>query len=485
MDLRSCTTVIESNKEPPLAFLEALVNKYPTSVSITFVEKDKIQTLDRINAFSAQDLFDTCVDKENIAARKVMWLCSTSQTLAPEDAQPYSIVDDDDGTPLMLAFADGDFVSFVKADSAFSAEYHAVTDWLKPHLNLLIENADSVDEAIAALDTKENKAGLESEFFGDQRGSCVIASADMAQMFQHKNSTALKEDWGWSSDHCGFGQTVVLSAKDKFKRNTNTPASAPAATPDKPVQTTAPTTGSPIAEDPPGVWVRKGPTVQANHHIKEWYNELFGFDKGSVIAPDILNKILSSTPVFLPQARFEQVRDKSIFKSGKTAIAEKPNKLDAKHIPQTPKPQSSGSVIPTPVMSKDTTKKVAEYFTKPGSLGTKLLENMDKEPITAEQAREVFEKHKDWSEQLKDEVKINVDWSFTLPYEAINDLARINPQTVAIMAWERGQRCIIMQAKIKELETLLKPHQIKDEGVRADTMAAPVSAKDKFKRKAG
>jgi hypothetical protein len=483
MGLQSCITIVESKKTPPLAFFEALVKKYPTSVSITFVEKDKIVTLDRINEFSAQDLLDTCIDDENINARKVMWLCNTSQTLAPEDAQPYSIVDDDDGTPLMVAFADGDFVSFVKADSAFSAEYHAVTDWLKPHLNLLIEKADSVEEAIAALDTKENKAGIENEFFGDQRGSFVIASADMAQMFQHKNSTALKQEWGWSSDHCGFGQTVVLSAKDKFKRKGTESTPAPASTPSVPA-VSVPASTSTQAEDPPGVWVRKGPTVQANHLIKEWYNELFGFDKGAVIPPDILNKILAGIPVFLPKARFDNVRDKSIMK--KTTMAEKPNKLDPKHIPYTPtKPQSSGSVIPTPVMSKDTTKKVAEYFTKPGSLGTKLLENMDKEPITAEQAREVFEKHKDWSEQLKDEVKINVDWSFTLPYEAINDLARINPQTVAIMAWERGQRCIIAQARIKELETLLKPQQIKEEGPRAETMAAPVSAKDKFKRKAG
>ena len=143
-------------------------------------------------------------------------------------------------------------------------------------------------------------------------------------------------------------------------------------------------------------------------------------------------------------------------------------------------------MIPTPVMSKDTTKKVAEYFTKPDSLGTKLLENMDKEPITARAKLEKSLRNiKTGLSSSKDEVKINVDWSFTLPYEAINDLARINPQTVAIMAWERGQRCILMQARIKELEILLKPTQMKDEGVRSETMAAPVSAKDKFKRKAG
>lgn len=474
MGLQSCITIVESKKEPPLAFFEALVRKYPTSVSITFVEKDKIVTLDRINEFSAQDLLDTCIDVENIDARKVMWLCNTSQTLAPEDAQPYSIVEDDDGTPLMVAFADGDFVSFVKTDSAFSAEYHAVTDWLKPHLNLLIEKADSVEEAIAALDTKENKAGIENEFFGDQRGAFVIASADMAQLFQHKNSTALKEDWGWSSDHCGFGQTTAVSTKDKFKRKSDTASTS---------VSTAPATTTVMAEDPPGVWVRKGPTVQgSNHLIKEWYNELTGMDKGSTIPPDILNKIFAGIPVFLPKARFDQVRDKSIMK--KTTICEKPAKLDNKNIPQvTNKPQSSGSAIPIPVMSEDVMKKAAEYYTKAGSLGTKLLENRDKEPITAEQVREVFEKHKDWYSQLSDKVKIDVEWSYTQPYEAILDLARINPQLSAILAWEHGCRLIIANAKIKELETLLKPHQIKEEGVRSETMAAPLSAKDKFKRK--
>lgn len=481
MGLQSCITIVESKKEPPLAFFEALVKKYPTAVSITLVDKDSMETLGLEKTFSPQDLLDVC--KGNADSRKILWLCNTSIELADEDIQPRPIVSDDDGTALMVAFADGDFVGFVKSDSSFSAEHHAIEEWIKPQVNLLIEKSDTVDEAIAALETVENVNSIKTELFGDQRGAFLLAAPDLVKMFKHKNSTELVQEWGLSTDHCGFGQTVVTSAKDKFKRKSDTLSSSPASAPQIPASP-APASTPAQADDPPGVWVRKGPTVQANHLIKEWYNELFGFDKGAVIPPDILNKILAGTPVFLPKARFDQVRDKSIMK--KTTMAERPNKLDPKHIPYTPtKPQSSGSVIPTPVMSKDTTKKVAEYFTKPGSLGTKLLENMDKEPITAEQAREVFEKHKDWSEQLKDEVKINVDWSFTLPYEAVNDLARINPQTVAIMAWERGQRCIIAQARIKELETLLKPQQIKDEGVRAETMAAPVSAKDKFKRKAG
>ena len=236
------------------------------------------------------------------------------------------------GTALMTAFADGDFVGFVKSDSSFSAEHHAIEEWIKPQVNLLIEKSDTVDEAIAALETVENGNSIKTELFGDQRGAFLLAAPDLVKMFKHKNSTELVQEWGLSTDHCGFGQTVVLSAKDKFKRKTDAPASSPSPT-EKPV--TPATTSTPAsAEDPPGVWVRKGPTVQANHHIKEWYNELTGMDKGSTIPPDILNKIFAGTPVFLPKARFEQVRDKSIMK--RTAMCEKPNKLDPKHIPQTP-----------------------------------------------------------------------------------------------------------------------------------------------------
>ena len=45
MGLQSCITIVESKKEPPLAFFEALVKKYPTAVTITLVDKESMETL--------------------------------------------------------------------------------------------------------------------------------------------------------------------------------------------------------------------------------------------------------------------------------------------------------------------------------------------------------------------------------------------------------------------------------------------------------
>lgn len=474
MALESCIFMVK-DKAPSKEFVVAVLAKYPTAASCVIVKDDGVEILDPVKEISADDLLELINEGDSLKHRMVFWCCKADGDIAPEDMQPYHILTDGEGKVCMAAFVEGDFVSFLKTDSSFSPETFAIDEYLRPKIELLCgsyeEQTDNNNFSSVYEDLSKDEE-MQAEFFGARRGAVVLMSDGAVETFRHKSTVILEQEGLWSSDHCGFGQTTVKSSK--FNRNKGAPLQTPAT----PVPGTSVPT-APSVEEPKGVWVRKGPLAQGNTGAKEWYWALFGLDKGSVIPTDIQTSVLTGHPIFLPQVRFEAIRARPIMKN--TVLCNKPESLD--RTKTSDKPPSSGSAIPIPVMSEATIKKVVDYYTKPGSTGKALLDAADTKQLTLEQVQEVMGKHKDWYTQIQEKLKIDIAWSLTQPYEAYLDLARIEPQTMAIFAWDKSCRLIIAHARINELETELAKLKPADKGVRTETLTAPKPSK--FNRKAG
>jgi len=478
MSITSCFFVVDK-QAPTKNFLTAVLEKYPTVASCVIIKDDAMDILDPVQGASADDILELINEGDSLKHRMVFWCCKSDSAIAPEDMQPYSILVDGESKVCMAAFVEGDFISYLKTDSAFSPETFAINDYLRPKIELLCNTHSEEterDDFGSVYKDLENEE-MQTEFFGAQRGAVVLMSPGAVETYRHKNTEIYEETGLWSSDPCGFGKPTEIKTS-KFNRNKEKPVAVPSTTPSI-APSPASTPVVPGAEEPKGIWVRKGALVQSNMLAKEWYLELFGFDKASAIPKDTLEKVLLGEPLFLPQIRFEAIRARPIMK--KTVVTSKPASSDRTKAPDTP---SSGSAIPIPVMSDNTTKKVAEQFLKPGNLGKTLMDNADKNKLTVAQVQEVFQKHKDWYEQLSDKVKIDVDWSMTWPYEMYLDLSRTEPQNIAILAWDHACRLIKANAQVAELEAKLhKLDPPKPEGVRATTMEAPKTSK--FNQKAG
>lgn len=475
MDLESCIFMVK-DKAPSKEFVTAVLAKYPTATSCVIVKDDGVEILDPVKEISADDLLELINEGDSLKHRMVFWCCKADGDIAPEDMQPYHILTDGEGKVCMAAFVEGDFVSFLKTDSSFSPETFAIDEYLRPKIEQLCgsyeEQTDNNNFSSVYEDLSKDEE-MQAEFFGARKGAVVLMSDGAVETFRHKSTVILEQEGLWSSDHCGFGQTTVKTSKFNRKDKSSAPAIIPGtASPSIPAPVT------PAAEEPKGVWVRKGPLAQGNTGAKEWYWSLFGFDKGSIIRNDIQTAVLTGHPIFLPQARFEAIRARPIMKN--TVLCNKPESLDRTKASDAP--SNAGSAIPRPVMSEATTKKVADFYTKPGSLGKTLLDAADKKQITLEQVQEVMAKHKDWYDQLADKVKIDIAWSLTQPYEAHLELARLDYQQAAIFSWDKCCRLIIAHARINELETELAKLKPADKGVRTETLTAPKVSK--FNRKA-
>src|SRR5579862_1725453 len=269
MTLQSCTVVIDKGKEPTEEFLKAFVAKYPTALTAVIIRDIKAEKpceiLPPIKDYSAKDILDLIKEEDVIGERKVLWACNSSETIAEEDMQPFDILVDGEGVKHLVAFAEGDFTGFVKAESSLSPEMHAMQEYLVPYVEGLCAGLDdNVDDVIKELKKPESMKKLEGELFSAQRGTVVLVGPGIVEILQNKNPQDLNAPWGWSADNCEPPRAVEKTSK--FAR------------PGKVVIPPNPNTITNV-KDEDGVWVKAPAIIQGNTATKLWYKGVFGKDK--------------------------------------------------------------------------------------------------------------------------------------------------------------------------------------------------------------
>ena len=456
--IKSCIVIVAHDQLPDQGFLEAVVRKYPTLSTVTTIVDGKMDISDPNKEYTAADLQEYLVG--NPAGARVFWMANSEKEIPTAEIQPFTVLDAD-GVDYAKAYITGELPGYTEPGTAEA--------WLKSTLEqsaneLVFEDLN--EGTLKLLEELKKPANLEqfqTGFFGGRPGSTVIMGAGTYALLANEK-TELKTDWGWSSDNCGFGVKAEVPEKPKFGQKKQQPAIP--AEPAKPSVPTVPPKPAeptkPVEAEPTGVWVVKHQSINGNTQAKEWIRNVLGFDQGSIVPDDLLTKVLSKEPIFIPKARWDTIRTKQIAKS--IVLVKKPD-LDRtkdtanKHIPSA----TGGSAIPVPVMSEDTKSQVAALFQQPGSINKTLLDNQSKEIMSREDIKVFLDKHDDWYGQLKDKVKLDIEKHMAYPYEAILELARTNYQAVAVLAFTHACNRLMLMDKVKELEAKLKPEEKKEE----------------------
>lgn len=470
---------VPANQTPPKAFLEALLKKYPSFMigvqecgagqPLVISELVDKPTLEDINEYLANTSSDT----------RMIGCWNIERDLEADEIQPYPILIEADGKPAMVVFADGTFSSFEKAKSTLPNSYHAVMDYLKPHVELLCGKfEDDFDKIMEYFNTTDGAKELEGDLFGAQRGHIVIVYPGAVEGFKTLNDTELVADWGVATDHCGFGQPIRSSRfAPKGDAKPDEPAKKPSrfAPQDKPVEKPV----EPAKEEPKGQWLKPKVIVQGNQNRKDWYWAVAGMDPGSPIPKEIWENALAfGNAVFIPQAQFDKIKSKPIML--KTDVVEKPAGRDHTQSVGTPdtKPTGThigtkhipgGSKVPQPGFSGDTQSKVLELFSKPGFVTKDLA---TEEVPTSEELAEKLKKF-----AVKDDLKTQLERLMSLPFEAYIELAdHGGTPAITNAAWYFATRCLVAEAQASQYADIIaNDHGTKTpaSGPRAETMTVP------------
>lgn len=185
-----------ANEELPKEFLEHMHKKFPSSWGYACVLDGKLQVGSNLNVDveTIKDTLEACNDL-------TVTFHLGEGVEHKDDPQPFQILRNDDDTPLLVCFAEGDFEDYADA-TGHTAEYHFVTDWLTPHITSIYELSG---KDLAKLETylkSENFAKTLSKEYGDRGVITFVSPNGSGTLATNDEYTEFK--WGWASQSPGY-----------------------------------------------------------------------------------------------------------------------------------------------------------------------------------------------------------------------------------------------------------------------------------------
>lgn len=191
-------------KRVPTSYLDHLFSKIKVrNLGIITFEKGKI-IRNVINGACTTDLFNQAQDF--LAERPAMFICGEyADGVLEGDLQPITLVEDGDtNAPKATAYAilTGDYPGYNKNDS-HTAEHHVVLDYLFPKIDELNNLVDAdFNKLMKALEGKSVTDDLVNLIYGE--GSISMAF-EPGKFISKSKGNARMYEWGWASDHLGWG----------------------------------------------------------------------------------------------------------------------------------------------------------------------------------------------------------------------------------------------------------------------------------------
>lgn len=453
MSLTSCIYFKKPGAaSPPEELVKALAKKYNTATSLIYARDGKLDGYRGVDNPSAEDIIAILTDPEKPIddIGVLLWACKT-ESLGADDIQPIECLKEANGTVHILAMAEGPFTAFAKPDVTRSPAAVAIEEYLIPKIAEVWEEEDVNLENI--LSRLNGDADIKTKLFGNEHGSvALITSLGDSLMLDNKPSTYLAGDWGWSTDHAGFGQPAVSAKQNKFAaakaklEGTVAAVSTPAA-PSSPAKP-ASTVGTPPASvTGPVVWIKPSSTVQGNTAKKDWYKEVFDVKTDEELEKiiSIQQKVLFAQPVCIPSARLTALK---IMKTAKNyLVVSTPEAKEAAKNAATP--------VSIPVINEASKAPVAKIFTQ--GIGKAVLDHASGKKHTLEQIQALVKEYKSWWDQLKDETKWQLEDSFGWPYELFLSIGNSSMQNLAVLAFNLSCQGALLKARVAQLEAKYEP----------------------------
>ena len=475
MSLESCIYFKKPGAaSPPEEFLKAIAKKYNTVTSMVFARDGKLNGYRGVENPPAEDILGILTDPEKPVndIGVLLWACKT-ESLDGEDIQPIECLKEGDGTVHVLAMAAGPFASFAKTDSSRSPAVLAIEEYLIPKIAEVWEEPDvNLENLLSRLN---GDTDIKTKLFGGGAGSvAILTSLGDSLLIEGKNSTKLEGDWGWSTDHAGYGQPAVSAKPNKFAAAKAKLEGSAAAVQTPAAQSTTTKKESsastpPAAVTGPVVWIKPSSVVQGNTAKKDFYKEVYDVKTDEELDKivSIKEKVLFSQPVCIPAARLPHLKGMKTAKN--YMVATPPEAKEAA--------KSAATPISIPVVNESSKAPVAKLFTQ--GIGKAILDHSSGKTHTLEQIQALVKEYKSWWDQLKDETKWQLEDSFGWPYELFLNIGNASMQNLAVLAFNLSCQGALLKARVQQLEDKYEKKPEKKADGTVDKAAGTV-VKNKF-----
>src|SRR6185295_9362891 len=129
-----------------------------------------------------------------------MYLAKFPDGFMKDDIQPFVLIKDAEGKPVITCMLDGDWVTTASKDSSHSDEYHTAVSVLKPMFEQLWRlTKGDIKAIIEEIEGEATNNNLKNTFIN--RGSIHLIFNDNQVRTVVDNELEKEYDWGWTSNH--------------------------------------------------------------------------------------------------------------------------------------------------------------------------------------------------------------------------------------------------------------------------------------------
>lgn len=187
-------------------FRVKLLEENPNSFS--FASSDKKNVEHKLVNSNEFELLGSLTALEDGFKDRLVVVRAANEDVVDGEEQPFELIIDKEGKPLLVAFVEGDFTKYASDTATLSPEATFVSDWLADHVNGMYSSCNGdMNKLMILLDTPSFQEAAREHM--EPRGVVVFFSKDGKAVYVAKsNSQYGKFDWGETSKTHG-----ILAAK--------------------------------------------------------------------------------------------------------------------------------------------------------------------------------------------------------------------------------------------------------------------------------
>jgi len=175
---------------------------------------------------------------EAFPSDSVYYFARSDSEIQKEDLQPYSLIQNDEGKSILMAFLEGTFPSYENNDTHMP-EHYVITDYVEGKLGEVWgQQEEDLTKVLKVIRTETFKREFTNLFI--PRGMITLI-AGTGEIFSYaKNDIAGSYPWGWTSNKLDYleggavsntvskaGQTLAEKLKASAGKTTSVPITAP------------------------------------------------------------------------------------------------------------------------------------------------------------------------------------------------------------------------------------------------------------------
>jgi len=238
--------IIGKNKDKviPDAYLEKVLAefgptsdaKYHLSIGVAFPSNGIVEHFEETPSTPTLDSVKEAM--EAFPSDSVYYFARSDSEIQKEDLQPYSLIQNDEGKSILMAFLEGTFPSYENNDTHMP-EHYVITDYVEGKLGEVWgQQEEDLTKVLKVIRTETFKREFTNLFI--PRGMITLI-AGTGEIFSYaKNDIAGSYPWGWTSNKLDYleggavsntvskaGQTLAEKLRASAGKTTSVPITAP------------------------------------------------------------------------------------------------------------------------------------------------------------------------------------------------------------------------------------------------------------------